>query len=160
MACRRLGLRKKDAKILLYTLESTSQRVQTEFSDSEEFYKRNYFHTFFGTGKGSGGSQTFWFTVAEVMFSCIDEDLALFRLQNPAVTIIHQCNEYSFVDETSILVDACNGDVVDTLQKIFHIHERYLYDKGGRLVLTNFFWLLVEWTLDEGKEILADIDYD
>ena len=95
----------------------------------------NELHTVFGTGQGSGGSPRFWLAVADVMFQCLEEDLAGFKLQNPEGTILHKRNEDAFVDDTSLLVDESQGNVVDTLQASSQIHERYLHSNGGKLAL-------------------------
>ena len=95
----------------------------------------NELHKVFGTGQGSGGSLTFWLAVADVMFQCLKEDLVCFKIQNPTGTIVHKRNEDAFVDDTSLLVDERQGNMVDTLQASSKIHERYLHATGGKLAL-------------------------
>ena len=156
----KIGLGDAAAKMLLETLDGAKHRIRTGFGDSKETYSSDETSTVFGTGQGRGGSPNFWHAVSDVMFECIDKELTGLLLTNPSEKITSERNEDAFVDDTAMVADEREGDVVETLTHNSQVHERYLYATGGQLALHKCFWCLVSWQWEDGSAHLTVYDSD
>ena len=84
VACRRLGLGEKAGKMMFNSLNGARHNLRTAHRISDDYGPEdNLPH--FGTGQGSGGSPTFWLSIADVLFQCIDEDRKELILTNHRV---------------------------------------------------------------------------
>ena len=154
----RLGLGDAAARMRFDYLYGIKHRIRKGFCDSEGTYISDDIHKLFGTGQGSGGSPPLWHALSDVMFNCIDNYLEGIKLKNPNRTIENERNEDEFLDDTSLIADARNGDVVDTLTHNSQVHGRYLYATGGKLSMHKRFWCLVAFQLEGGNAKLLSYD--
>ena len=153
IACQRLGLGEKVADLLYDSLINLKHQVRTNYGLSHE-YGPTTDQPLFGTGQGSGGSPTFWVTIADALFNAIDSYGPGLILRSPNGNKTSARNEDGFVDDTALGVDVRDDDLLKRLTTNAQRHERMLYSSGGKLALNKCTWLLINWAWEDGKATL------
>ena len=67
-------------------------------------------------------------------------------------------NDNGYVDDMSLGVDGRDGKVMSRLTVAAQQHKRTLFATGDKLALQKCTWVLVNWTLAEGKATLTTSD--
>jgi len=153
IACRRLGLPKSAAKMLIVILNNKVHRIRTGHGLSAQTYQTDALRRILGTGQGSCASPSIWVAVLDPILWSIATKYTCFQIDTPSHDSIDRIGD-SYVDDTSLMatsaIPATNSPLEEVkltahMETMAQDFERKLYSTGGRLNLKKCFWNLISW---------------
>ena len=88
MACQRLGLPKKAAKMITTVLQKTKYLLKTAHGIAQTTYQSTLLHRILGVGQGSGSASCIWNTLLDTILWSVSDKYDSLILETPTKQLI------------------------------------------------------------------------
>lgn len=152
LACRRRGMPKKIATLYRKIQNATKYKIVTAQGVSTRYNNSTSENPVHGSGQGAGDSSTRWVLVSNGITLGFSEKGKLCQISNPCKTIQITTGATSFIDDTTIILDACIGkpfrEFAQELDNNLSLWENLVNSRGGKLIIGKSSVTLFWWKFD------------
>jgi hypothetical protein len=159
--CRRAGMPKSAAKVVLQILKKMEYFVRTAYGTSPQAYS-NAIDWILGIIQGSGHSCPSWGLTSSVMLDQM-EDTPGATFHSPQPEKVSQRTGEAFIDDTTLWLlkfGLSLTTIVTMMQQMAQRWEKLLHATGGALNRAKCFWYGISWKFTNAGKPMISTEHD